>query len=160
MIFIPAKNNKALHIATLLLALGVVSFLISTQFPYVPFLFQLAAIILLTFGIQILQRYHLSDFKYVIDARDDGSSYFNVIKIQGKREATVCSIALDKCVFFGNLKDYDGKTVNSFDYKQNIGTDDNHVLIYKDISGLVIVKLEIDEVYANAIDCRVVKPQQ
>ncbi len=159
MIFIPIKNNKALHIAILLLASGVISFLISTQFAYVPFLFQLAAIILLTFGIQILQRYHLSDFKYIIDDRDDGSSYFNVIKIQGKKEVTVCSIALDRCVYFGNLKDYAGKTVNSFDYKQNIGVEDNHVLIYKDISGLVIVKLEIDEAYAYALNDRVVKPQ-
>ena len=157
MVFIPKKNNKALNIATLLLASGVISFLISTQITIVPFVFQLAAIILLTFGIQVLQRYHLSDFKYIIDDRDDGSSYFDVIKIQGKKEVKVCSIALDRCVYFGALEGYIGKTVNSFDYKQNIYVKDNHVLIYKDFTGLVTVKLEVDDGFATQLEIRVPK---
>ncbi len=157
MIYLPMKNNKALHVATLLLATGVISFLISTQFPYVPYLFQLAAIVLLTFGIQTLQRYHLSEFKYIIDDRDDGSSYFNVIKIQGKKEVTVCSIALDRCVYFGYANEYKDKTVNSYDYKQNVFVSDKYILIYKDISGPVTVKIEIDESFAAELDKRVLK---
>ena len=157
MIYFPKKNNKALHIATILLATGVISFLISTHFPYVPYLFQLAAIVLLTFGIQILQRYHLSDFKYVIDDRDDGSSYFNVIKIQGKKEVMVCSIALDRCVFFGDPKEYNNKTVNSFDYKQNVFIKDKYIIIYNDISGLVTVKIEADEAFSAEIGKRIPK---
>jgi gas vesicle protein len=115
MVYTINKNNKALHISTVLLALGVISFIVSTQFPYVPYLFQLAAIILLTFGIQMLQRYHLSDFKYIIDDKDDGHSFFNVIKIQGKKETMICSIDLCKCVYFGKPENFKEKTVNSFD---------------------------------------------
>ncbi len=155
MVYTIAKNNKALHISTVFLALGVISFIISTQFPFVPYLFQLAAIILLTFGIQILQRYHLSDFKYVIDDKDDGHSFFNVIKIQGKKETMICSIDLCRCVYFGIPDNYKEKTVNSFDYRQNIGAKDYCVIIYNDFSGLVTVKVEANAAFAKELDTRI-----
>ena len=160
MIYIPQKNNNALHIATILLALGMISFIVSTQFIYVPYLFQLAAIILLTFGIQLLQRYHLADFKYVIDDRDNGESYFNVIKVQGKKETMVCSIALSRCVYFGKPDEYKEKTVNSFDYRQNLKSKDNFVIIYNDYSGLVNVKIEINDSFSSELSARILKPNE
>ncbi len=155
MVYTPTKNKKALHISTVLMASGVISFIVSTQFPYVPYLFQLAAIILLTFGIQTLQRYHLSDFKYIIDDRDNGHSFFNVIRIQGKKDTTVCSIDLSRCVYFGKSDGYKEKTVNSFDYKQNIYTKDFYVIIYNDFSGFVTVRIEINDVFAKELEARI-----
>ena len=155
MVYTITKNNKALHIATVLLALGVISFIISTQFPFVPYLFQLAAIILLTFGIQTLQRYHLSDFKYIIDDKDDGRSFFNVIKTQGKKETMICSIDLCRCVYFGKPDNYKEKTVNSFDYRQNIGTKNYYVIIYNDYSGFVTVRIEANDTFAKELDIRI-----
>ena len=155
MVYTINKNNKALHISTVLLALGVISFMVSTQFPYVPYLFQLAAIILLTFGIQMLQRYHLSDFKYIIDDKDDGHSFFNVIKIQGKKETMICSIDLCKCVYFGKTENFKEKTVNSFDYRQNIAIKNYYIIIYNDYSGLVTVRIEANDAFAKELEVRI-----
>ena len=72
----------------------------------------------------------------------------------------VCSIALNRCVYFGKPNDYKEKTVNSFDYRQNFKSKDNFIIIYNDYSGLVNVKIEINDSFAKELSSRILKPDE
>ena len=155
MSFIPPKKNLSLHISLALLILGFVLFSLSGYIGAYRFVFQIASIALLTLGIQTLQRYQLSQFTYVIDDKDNGECLFTVIKTQGKKSVTVCSVNLCDCICYDKLDDYKGKPANSYDYRQNPFSGNNFALIYRETSGDIAIRLEPDETFVSAIKSRI-----
>ncbi len=148
MSFIPKKNGKASYLSMLFIVTGIVLFAFSGMFPY-TWLFQLAAVALSVAGIQVLVRFVLSDFKYVIDDLDDGSSDFIVYKTQGKNKIKVCHISLSSAeeIYSGKPK---RSTDRRYNYVQNTGADTSSIIFLDGDSRIEII-IEADAAFTQAI---------
>lgn len=149
------KERKNGYISLLLSVTGLLFFLISSFVNIYPYLFQLIGLAFLVFAIQIMQRYVLSDFVYIIDDHDNGDSFLNVIKIQGGKKTTVCSVSLIKCIF---ADDYDKITLkpdNSFDYRQNVFSQNKYALLYNENEDNILITLEVNDSFKRQIALRV-----
>ncbi len=154
MSFIPKKNGKASKLAILFIATGIALFIFSGILPYIWF-FQLAAVALTVAGIQFLVRFVLSDFKYVIDDLDDGTSDFIVYKIQGKNKIKVCHISL-----FSAEEILNGQKCPSADrrynYVQNLDGEKSSI-VFLDGDKKIEIIIEADSAFLNAINIRMGK---
>lgn len=153
--YVSKKEKSSASLAIVLLICGLVFFLLSEKLGVSTFIIQLVAIALIVFAVQVIQRYMLSSFIYIIDDSDNGSSLFSVIKAQGKNKTTVCSVELEKCLYAGERDKNGIKTTNTFDYRQNILSKDKFVLVYDSGRENVLIRLEADEQFKSAIMCRV-----
>lgn len=149
------KEKSSTSLALVLLVCGLIFFLLSEKFGVSPFIVQLIAIALIVFAVQVIQRYVLSSFIYIIDDSDNGSSLFTVVKVQGKNRTTVCSVELEKCLYAGDSDKKGVKTTNTFDYRQNILSKDKFVLVYDSGRENVLIRLEADDTFKSAVMCRV-----
>lgn len=151
------KEKSSSYFSLLLLICGILLFASSNYLKIVPYITQITAIVFVVFAIQIMQRYVLPDFIYIIDDGDNGESIMNVIRVQGSKKVTVCSISLAKCLYAG---DSDKNTItvkNSFDYRQNFFSKDKFILIYHEGGDNIQIKLEADDEFKNALISRVPK---
>lgn len=151
MSFIPKKNGKAAYLSLLFIITGIVLFALSGILSY-AWLFQLAAVALFVAGIQILVRFVLSDFKYVIDDLDDGSSDFIVYKTQGKNKIKVCHISLSFAeeIYSGKCKSDADRRYN---YVQNTGTETVSIIFHDGDKKIEII-IESDNAFTDAIKAR------
>lgn len=148
--YMPQKLKKNNHISFGLMLLGLIIIFASNYLP-MPFVFQIIAIILFTFSIQILQRYILSDFIYIVDDKDDGISVLSIVRAQGSKKVTVCSVELDKCKFYSDSDKCNYKINNSFDYSQNVFAESITVLLYFDGDSYSKIKLEANDIFKNEL---------
>lgn len=149
MTFIPKKNKKAQNISLVLILMGIAVFALSGYVSYAAF-FQIIAIGVIVAGVQLLVRYALTDYAYIIDDREDGGADFVVIRKQGKREIKVCHISLFAVTDTFRRGE---KTVDSrkrFGYVQNLGAEP-YVIVYCDGDSLTEVLIEADEKFISAI---------
>lgn len=153
--YVSVKEKNTSYFSFVMLLAGLVFFVMSDKFAIAPFILQLLGLVLIVFSVQLMQRYVLSSFVYIIDDNDDGTSLFTVVRIQGERKKVVCSLELNKCVYAGPLEKMTIKTKNSFDYKQNFFKKESIVLVYFDGDENVLIKLEADESFGNALISRV-----
>ncbi len=142
--FKPNKEKTSAVIALVAVIVGILFFAISAYLRIPPIISQVFGIALIVFGVQIMQRYVLSDFTYIIDDKDGEDSVLNVVRTQGKNSITVCSVSLYRCVYIDDVEKYGKKADNSFDYSQNLKAN-KLVLIYNDDGKNIMIKLEVDE---------------
>ncbi len=152
--YIKEKNNKAKSISAALITLSLAVFVLSSLARY-PALFQLISLFLAVVGIQMLVRYVLCEYVYIIDDKENGISDLVVIKRQGRREEKVCHLSL--CcvtdVFFGDNSPKNVKIHRSYNYAVNLFPN-TITLMYADGDKTVAVKLEADEKFSEAIKQR------
>lgn len=156
MIYVPEKQKTARYAAFLSIIAGFVIMTISYGISYQMF-FQVVALTLVIIGVFLLVRYVLSEFRYIIDDRDDGTCDFLVFKKQGKNDVKVCHISLssvEDVYRFGAKK---VKSDTRFGYNQNI-TDDKYVLLVEDGSKRTEVIIEPDEIFLREIKKRIGGP--
>lgn len=124
-------------------------------------LIQIAAITMMVCGIQLMVRYSLSEFRYILEDLDDGNTDFLVYKRQGERDVKVCHVSIGSVVAlfkYGDEPDFQkkyGKTANRFNYCQNLGKENMYVLLYRDDDKLIEIRFEPDEAFVNAIKQRI-----
>ncbi len=145
------RNNKTKYFSLLLLICGLVLFMLSSNLGITPFIVQIVSIALIVLAIQVLQRYVLSEFVYVIDDSEVGESILSIVRIQGKKKVTVCSIEFENCVFAGECSKFDKKLSNSFDYRQNLFDTQNFGIVYNNANDNIMIKLEPDQAFIDEI---------
>ncbi len=154
MIYIPNRNNKALNIACVLLIIGVIVFGLS-NFAHYPAVFQLLSLVAIVAGTQLLVRFVLCEYRYIIDDREDGNSSLVVIRKQGAREVKVCHISLSSVTAVGDdaicLVTCDAR----YNYCRNICAKGFDVC-FSDGAKTSCVKLEADEAFLDALRKRCV----
>lgn len=151
----PIKDKRSSYLSLFLLIGGLVIFMLSGSFTISPFIIQLIAIALIVLSIQIMQRYVLSDFTYIIDDKDGGESILNVIRTQGQKNVTVCSVSLSECIYAGASDKFDRKLNNSFDYRQNVFEDNKFAIVYLDGADNIMIKLELDDYTRDCVVQRI-----
>ena len=88
--YIPPKGKKGKRLSLVLLVIACVG-LIGAAVLDVRYrvFYQLIAILIYIFSFELLNRYYLSTFRYVVDDKN-----FIITKRMGKRIQTVCSLSL------------------------------------------------------------------
>ncbi len=153
MVCIPQKEKKAQRLSFLFILSGILLMGISTVLLY-RVVFQLISAILVVTGIQLLVRFVLSDYRYIIDDRDDGTAELFVYRKQGKRDILVCRISLSAVVenFTRGTKKADAKA--RYNYTQNLGAV-GHSLVFDDGGKCVEIIIEPDAEFIDAINARI-----
>ncbi|MBQ7820708.1 MAG: hypothetical protein IJ391_00300 [Clostridia bacterium] len=151
----PEKDKHSSYFSIILLICGLILFSLSGYLEISPFIIQIISIAFIVFAIQVMQRYVLADFVYIIDDKDNGESLLNVIRVQGNKKITVCSVELENCVFAGDSDKFDKKLNNSFDYRQNFFNSGKFAIVYNDGGDNIMIKLETDEDFKKAINDRI-----
>lgn len=148
MTYCPTDDGKARKRSFIIMVFAVLLWMTSAFEFRFRAVVQLLAIALIVVGLQILTRYGLSQFRYVLEDGDDGDCDFMIFKKQGSREAKVCHVALSKVeeVFKltdePNFEEKFGKTANRFNYCQNMGKDIQWILLFRDGESLIEVRFE------------------
>ena len=90
-------------------------------------------------GTQLLGRFVLIDYKYVVQDNNYNGYDFLIYKTQGKKVTKVCYVSLSKVIAIfrlTDLPDYQkkyGRTSNRFNYCVNIGAKETFVLILESV---------------------------
>lgn len=155
MSFIPKKNGKASKLSLLFMTAGIALFAFSSLFFH-SLLFQLAAVVLSTAGIQFLVRFVLSDFKYVIDDLNDGNSDFIVYKTQGRNKIKVCHISLSSAEEILTGKSTASAADRRYNYVQNIFCDQSSIFFFDGDKRIEII-IEADSAFLDALKIRLGK---
>ena len=161
MTYIPKENGKARKISFIIMVFAVLLWMTSAfEFAFRAVV-QIAAIGLMVVGLQILIRYGLSKFRYVLEDGDDGTTDLMIFKSQGSREAKVCHVALTKVEAIFKLIDEPefqkkyGKTANRFNYCQNMGKENQWILLFCDGENLIEVRFEPNDAMVSEINKRI-----
>ncbi len=152
MIYAPKPDKKAKNLSLLFIITGFVLMLFASYIPYRA-IFQAFAILIVSAGLFILVRYVLSEFRYIIDDRDDGNSDFIVYKKQGKNDVKVCHISLYNVEDIYRYGDKKVKSDNRYAYNQNM-TDEKYVLLTKEGEKLIEIIIEPDKFFLQEIKKR------
>ena len=158
---IPKENKKARKISFVFMVFAVLLWMTSALDFAFSAVVQIIAIALMVVGLQILIRFGLSKFRYVLEDDDSGDTDLLVFKTQGNREAKVAHVALSKVMALFKLTDEPdfqkkyGTTANRFNYCQNMGKDAQWVLLFADGEKLIEVRFEPDEAMIQTINSRI-----
>lgn len=161
---IPKQNKNAKRSSFALLIGALIVWMISSLEIPGRSIIQLAAVVLAVVGLQLLVRYVLSEYRYVLEDDDDGSADFIIYKKQGSRDAKVCHVSLSNTIAVFRLSDKPeyqseyGRTSNRFNYCQNMEKSDVCVLIFRDGEKLIEVRFEPDEAFVAALGQRLAAP--
>lgn len=151
MTYIPKKTPTARRLSFLFLITGFFLMAMSS-FLLSPAIFQLIAVLLLVAGLQILVRYMLSDYRYIIDDRDDGASDLIVCKRQGKKDVKLCHVSIF-CIEAVKPRQSGEKADRRYNYVQNPDAKAYSVL-FSDGDRRCEVIIECDGSFADAITAR------
>lgn len=161
MTYCPSDNGKARKISFIFMVVAILLWMTTSIEYRFRALVQIVSIVLIVIGLQLLTRYGLSMFRYVLERDDNGGTDFMIFKKQGSRDAKVCHVALSKVEALFKLTDDPkfeekyGKTANRFNYCQNIGKDCQWVMLFRDGESLIEVRFEPDEKMVGAIKARI-----
>ena len=153
MIYLPKKEKKAQRLSFVCILSGILLMGVSTLLEY-KVIFQFISAALVVTGIQLLVRFVLSDYRYIIDDRDDGSAELFIYKKQGRRDELVCRISLSSVTEFyesGKKKPAVGARYN---YTQNLFAK-GYSLIFADGEKNTEIIIEPDTAFINAINARI-----
>ena len=152
MTYIPQMQGRAKHLSLLFTLTGFVLAMISEIFPYKS-IFQLIALGLIVVGVQLLVRYVLTDFRYILDDKDDGTSDLIIYKRQGKREAKVCHVNMANVIDIFKKGEKQVPSNNRFNYCRNL-TDEAWVILLRDGEKTTEVLIEPDAAFLGALQAR------
>ncbi len=153
MVYCPQKEKKAQRLSFISVLSGLLLMGVSSFLEY-KVIFQFVSAALVVTGIQLLVRFVLSDFRYIIDDRDDGSAELIIYKKQGRRDELVCRISLSSVT---ELYEYGAKKSNAnsrYNYTQNLFAK-GYSLIFADGDKNTEIIIEPDTSFINAINERI-----
>lgn len=163
MIYYPKKNTGPAAAVSIALYCGAaLMFLISELGVPYRLVFQLAALVMLSFGIYFTSRYMLTDYKYVlkdIEKPDDKVS-FAVVKVNGKRETVTANFYLESVYVFEKsegVKAFEtkhGKIDKVYNNRSNFKTNEIYSMAIEFNGMKVLFLLELSERFADEIRAR------
>ncbi len=151
MTYTPKKTPTARRLAFLFILTGFVLMALSSFLPYKA-VFQLIAIALLVAGLQVLVRYVLSDYRYIIDDRDNGTSDLLVFKKQGKKDVKLCHVSIF-CIESIDKSAKKNIADKKYNYVQN-PLAETYSVVFLDGDKRCEVILECGAEFAAAVNCR------
>lgn len=155
--FIPKQDGRAKKISFLMLIGAIVIWMIGAYIGAFYWAVQLLAILLMVVGTQLLGRFVLLQYEYIVHDNENRSPDFIIYKVQGKKRTKVCYVSLSKVVGLvklsecPNFQEKFGKTKNRFTYCQNLGNKNTYVLIFREYNELIEVRFEPDEAFAREL---------
>ncbi len=167
MIYTPIKRpKKAAYTAAASIIFATALYTAGEFVPAGKMLFQLSALGLLAFGIMLISRYLLTDYKYVITDSDriGKEPSFTVIKISGKREIPVVNfdfVSVYECHRCKNTAEFEkkcGKVNKVLNYCSNYRADDRFAVAIEFNGNKVLIFIEADHIFEKEICLRSEKP--
>ena len=163
MMYIPTKKpKKAAYTAASCFVIATALYTAGEFVKIAKMPFQLGALIVLAYGIMLVARYLLTDYKYVItDAqRADTEPSFTIVKISGKREVAVATfdiVSIYKCVRCKNTSSFEkenGKVDKVFNYCTNYRAEDRYAVAIEFNGMKVLIFIEADIIFEREIEVR------
>lgn len=150
MTYIPTPKASIRRIAFSLIIVGILMWMASSIVIDAKWLFQLAAIVMVGFGIFVTVRYVLPEYKYIID---DESGAFLIIRTMGKNEIKVCHLSFDQITAV--TVDHDGNQKYSarYNYCRNPGK--GSYIIFRDGDNSALITFEPDGKFAEELSKRI-----
>ena len=160
MVYSPKRGNRNAFWASLILFIvAAICFLGSSVLPYRALL-QVVAIAGVTIGIQLTQKYLLTDYEYSFSTgtNDYGETQmvFNVVKIQGKRSTVMCNLGVNhrcRIVPAKPLKELEavyGKINFRYDFCVDIKPKEAYTVILDFRDDKAALKIQCDAEFAKA----------
>ncbi len=152
MIYTPKKSRKSQYLSILFIVSGFAAMALSAILKS-PGTVQIMSMVLIVTGVQMLVRFSLTDFRYIIDDKDDGSSDLIVCRRQGKKDVKVCHVSLS-CVtdICKRSKKHHGADAR-YNYMQNPAGEEIS-LTFLDGEKTCEIIIECDESFVSAIKSR------
>ena len=157
-----SKNKYAAMFATLFGVLTVVFLVISTLDLFFRGVFEVIAIACAVTVIQIVQRYLMSYYEYILDTSDEILTYnrLTVIQVVGKRRTSVYTVplaALTDVVPYKKMKTVEkeyGKIGKKMSFCPDMFPKESCLLIFEDGDELTILRLQCDVRFMFALEER------
>ena len=152
----PNENIKPLMITILLTVMAVFCLLFAGQLQNVKWLFQLLFLCLATAAIQIYLKYVLTKFEYVCDGET-----LLIYKAMGRKKLCVGSLELKNSVceiipYSQYLENKEKFNISSiYSYTRNYKTENVYVYIFSYGGTEIMIKLEINEQFAEYINIHI-----
>ena len=126
---------------------------------------QLTALGLFAFGIMIIARYLLTDYKYVLSdtERADKGPSFTIVKVSGKREIAVATFDVSsvyktlRCKSTRAFEKEHGRVDKVFNYCTNYRAEDRFAVAIEFNGMKVLIFIEADEIFERELVARVEK---
>ena len=155
--FTPKRKNSTVRAIYLgLLALGLISIVISGQSNSRRIAFICISMVSLVGGVYLMMRYELTTYSYILNAKENDFEFF-VNKATGKRGSYVCFYMIsDVVAFMSYEKDTKDELVRKYQnisfytYTNNVSCKTN-VLIFANTGHYDAVIMESDEAYDEYI---------
>lgn len=163
MIYIPIKKpKKATYVSSATLIIAIMLYTVGELAPVPKMPFVLGALVLLAYGVMLISRYLLTDYKYVITDSDrmDKEPSFSIIKISGKRETPVATFDFvsvyrcDRCKSTSEFEKKHGKVDKVFNYCTNYRADDRYAVAIEFNGMKVLIFIEADIIFEREIILR------
>ncbi len=159
----PAKNNFARRCSFIMLLSGIMLFALSSFLSTGKAAVQICSLAIVVAGIEILVRYWLSDFRYILDIGDETADFI-VMRSKNKQEIKVCHIAAGKITYFGKRSSFNNstdkpKTSKRFNYCQNLKSE-QYIIIYSDGDSSIEILFEPDEAFAAKLSALIAQSRQ
>lgn len=160
MVYTPKRSNKrAFWITLALFTVAAAGFLASAVLPYRA-LFQIIAVIGVTIGIQLTQKYLLTDYEYSFasNTNDYGETTvtLTVVRKQGKRSTVMCNLNVNpRCRIVDyqpakKLEERYGRINFRYDFCVDICPKTAYSVILDFRDDKAVLKLQCDESFAKA----------
>ena len=163
MIYYPKKNTgPAAAISIAMYCGAALLFLVSELGVPYKMVFQLAALVFLSFGIYFTARYMLTDYKYVIKdiEKPHDKVSFAIVKVNGKRETVTANFYLSSVYAFEKsegVKKFEkkhGRVDKVYNDRSNFETSQIYAMAIEFNGMKVLFLLELSEEFADEIRAR------
>lgn len=168
MIYIPKKEpKKATYTSALSIVIATLLYTAGELLKVAKMPMQLTALGFFAFGIMLIARYLLTDYKYVLTdtERADKGPSFTIVKISGKREIAVATFDVSsvyktlRCKSTRAFEKESGRVDKVFNYCTNYRAEDRFAVAIEFNGMKVLIFIEVDEIFEREIAGRAEKPQ-
>jgi hypothetical protein len=157
-----SKNKYAALFATIFSALTVVSIYLSTLGPFFGGIFGVLTLAGAVTVIQIVQRYLMTYYEYILDPADELLTYnrLTVIQVVGKRRTSVYTVplaGLSAAIPYKKMKTVEkeyGKVGKKLSFCPDMFPKESCLLVFEDGSDLTLLRLQCGVEFTSAIEER------
>ena len=168
MLYIPKKEpKKAAYTSAVSFVIATLLYTAGELLKIAKMPMQLTALGFFAFGIMLIARYLLTDYKYVLTdtERADKGPSFTIVKISGKREIAVATFDVSsvyktlRCKSTKAFEKEHGRVDKVFNYCTNYRAEDRFAVAIEFNGMKVLIFIEADEIFEREIAGRAEKPQ-
>lgn len=157
-----SKNKYAALFANLFSALTIVSIYLSTLGPFFGGIFGVLTLAGAVTVIQIVQRYLMTYYEYILDPTDELLTYnrLTVIQVVGKRRTSVYTVPLanlSAVIPYKKMKTVEkeyGKVGKKMSFCPDMFPKESCLLIFEDGNELTLLRLQCGSEFMSAIEER------